>query len=141
MANNAKISFVGNLTKDPATRKAGTNTVTAFSVAVNTMNKNPDGSSASDFYDVSVWGKNGEYLMEKLQKGTQVWVTGDFATAMYDAKDGTKHLALRVTASDVRPLARMKGENTQGSTRGGYRDTGRGYANGYAEDPNAVPFF
>lgn len=119
MPNNAKISFVGNVVRDPVTRKAGASTVVALNVAVSTMNKADDGSYASDFYDVSVWGKNGEYLMQKVQKGTQVWVTGDFSTGTYEAKDGQLRTALRVTATDVRPLARMKGEETaQPNTRG-----------------------
>lgn len=114
MPNNAKISFVGNLVREPVTRQAGASTVVSFTVAVNTMNKAPDGSYASDFYDVSVWGKNGEYLMEKVQKGTQVWVTGDFSTSEYAAQDGTKRTALRVNATDVRPLSRLKGEAAGG---------------------------
>lgn len=134
MPNNAKISFVGNVVRDPVTRKAGANTVVALNVAVSTMNKAEDGSYASDFYDVSVWGKNGEYLMQKVQKGTQVWVTGDFSTGVYEGKDGKTHTALRVTATDVRPISRMKGEDApQPATRG------RG---GYAvrDAANEMPF-
>ena len=137
MPNNAKITILGNLTKDPVTRKAGANTVVALSVAVSTMNKDDSGNYLSDFYDVSVWGKNGEYLMQKVQKGTQVLVTGDFSTGSYDAADGTKRTVLRVTATDVRPLTRLKGETApQGKPAGGgYRTQGYN-----AGDANALPF-
>lgn len=139
MANNAKVTLIGNLTKDPVTRKVGAGSVVQLSVAVSTMNKAPDGTYLSDFYDVSVWGKNGEYLMDKVQKGTQVWVTGDFSTAEYTAQDGTKRLTLRVNASDVRPIQRMKGEG--GAPRGGgYQNNQGGYQAGYQNSPNAMPF-
>jgi len=110
MPNNAKITILGNLTKEPTVRQVGDSSVVALSVAVNTMNKADDGSYLSDFYDVSVWGKNGEYLMQKVQKGTQVWVTGDFATSTFTGNDGQKRTALRITAMDVRPVARTKDE-------------------------------
>lgn len=142
MANNAKINLVGNLTKDPTTRQIGAGNVVQLSVAVSTMNKAPDGTYLSDFYDVSVWGKNGEYLMDKVQKGTQVWATGDFSTSEYTAQDGQKRTALRVNASDVRPLQRLKGEGGGAPTRGGYQNNrGRsGYQGGYQEQPGAMPF-
>lgn len=142
MPNNAKITILGNLTKDPVTRQAGAATALALSVAVSTMNKAEDGSFISDFYDVTVWGKTGEYLMQKLQKGTQVWVTGDFSTSEYAGKDGQKRVALRISATDVRPVARMKEDGDAAPAArnaGGYRGRG-GYQNNYNNNPNAMPF-
>lgn len=114
MPNNAKISIVGNLTRDPQTRQAGSSSVASFSVAVNTMNKKADGAYDSNFYDVSAFGKLGEYLMQHLQKGSQVWVNGDFAAAEYTNKDGAVRHALRISATDVRVLSRGKNEGSSG---------------------------
>lgn len=111
MPNNAKVTILGNLTRDPATRTVGANNVVSFSVAVNTMSKKPDGNYDSNFYDVSVWGKQGEYLMQRIQKGTQVWVTGDLELASYTDKEGNPRQTLRVNANDVRVLARAKGDS------------------------------
>lgn len=108
MPNNAKITLIGNLTKDPQTRNVGERTVTSFTVAVNTLAKGDDGKYTSNFYDVSVWGKSGEYLKDKLQKGSQVWVNGDFLMDEYKAKDGSVRQMLRVTGTDVRGLSRLK---------------------------------
>lgn len=110
MPNNAKINLVGNLTRDPQTRQAGSANVVAFSVAVNTMNRKPDGTYDSNFYDVSVFGKQGEYLLQQLQKGTQVWVSGDLAVAEYTDKEGKPRYALRVNSTDVRVLNRGKND-------------------------------
>lgn len=111
MPNNAKISIIGNLTRDPQTRQAGSSNVASFSVAVNTMNKKGDGAYESNFYDVSAFGKLGEYLMQHLQKGTQVWVNGDFTASEYTNKDGVVRHALRISATDVRVLSRSKSDN------------------------------
>lgn len=111
MPNNAKISIIGNLTRDPQARQAGSSNVASFSVAVNTMNKKGDGAYESNFYDVSAFGKLGEYLMQHLQKGTQVWVNGDFAASEYTNKDGVVRHAMRISATDVRVLSRSKSDN------------------------------
>ena len=108
MPNNAKINFVGNLTRDPVSRQAGTNTVTSMTVAVNTMRKDAAGNYRSNFYDVSVWGKPGEYLMQHLQKGSTVWVNGDFAQDEFTGNDGKVHYSLKVDNADVRGIARLK---------------------------------
>lgn len=127
MPANAKVTILGNLTRDPQTRSVGDRTVTSFTVAVNTLSKKDDGSFESNFYDVSVWGKSGEYLMQKLQKSSMVLVTGDLAMVEYTAKDNSPRQALRVTATDVRGVARLKGD-----------DAGSGSAK--QSDDNELPF-
>lgn len=106
MPNNAKISIVGNLTTDPVSRVVKERNVVSFTVAVNTSSKQPDGNYLSNFYSVSVWGKSGEYLMNRLCKGSQVWVNGDLTIAEY-TKDGVTRTALRIDATDVRGLQRL----------------------------------
>lgn len=132
MPNNAKINLIGNLTRDPQTRQAGSANVVAFSVAVNTMNRKPDGAYDSNFYDVSVFGKQGEYLMQQLQKGTQVWVNGDLAVAEYTDKEGKPRYALRVTGTDVRVMSRGKND--------GAAPANKHKATADQNDNNAMPF-
>ena len=109
MPNNAKVTLIGNLTRDPIQRNVGQSTVVSLSVAVNTLNKKSDGSYETNFYDVSVWGKSGDYVMNSFQKGTQVWVTGDLMMTEYTQKDsGQTRQALRVTATDIRGMNRLK---------------------------------
>ena len=111
MPNNAKVTLIGNLTKDPTERTVGANKVVVFTVAVNTLSKKSDGSYDTNFYDVSVWGKSGEYVLEHFQKGTLVWVNGDLSMAEYVTKDTQQtRQALRVRADDVRGITRMKGD-------------------------------
>lgn len=109
MPNNAKVTLVGNVVSDPVQRKAGSTDVTSMRVAVNVSTKKDDGTFDSNFYSVSVFGKQGEYLMQQAQKGTQVWATGDLVLRSYTAKDGTERQDLNLTATDVRCLKNTKG--------------------------------
>lgn len=108
MPNNAKVTLIGNLVSEPKQRKVGANDVTAICVACNTSVKKDDGTYDSNFYDVSIWGKHGEYIMQAAQKGTQVWVTGDLILRTYKDKEGNDRHSLTVSATDVRCLQRTK---------------------------------
>lgn len=108
MANNAKITLMGNLTKDPEMHQTTRGTNVSFGVAVSTSKKNQDGSFKTDFYDVTVWGKQADFLLTRLQKGSGVWVNGDLTLDEYVGRDQQKHMALHVNATDVRGFARLK---------------------------------
>lgn len=109
MPNNAKVTLIGNVVSDPVQRQAGASTVTALRVAVNVSTKKDDGTYDSNFYSVSVFGKQGDYLMQQAQKGTQLWVNGDLVLRSYKTKDGADRQDLNVTATDVRCLKNTKG--------------------------------
>ncbi len=136
MANNAKVSIIGNLTKDPEMRQVGSGNVVSLSVAVSTSRKNQDGSFKSDFYEVSVWGKQGDFLMQRLQKGSGVWITGDLTTDEYVGRDQKTHLVLRIAATDVRGFARLKetGQTGQGKAAPAAKTTS------YVSEDNMFPF-
>ena len=108
MPNNAKINIVGNLTKDPELKSWNGTSVVSFPVAVNTSKKDGD-KYVSDFYNVSVWGKTGEFILPRLQKGTMVSVWGDLTLQTYtDKNTGAQRQSLSLRATEVLPLARQK---------------------------------
>ena len=109
MANYSKCVILGNLIKDPELKNYNGSSYISFCVAVNTTKKVGE-NYQSDYYNVTVWGKAGEYLMAKLQKGTQVQVLGDLILQSYKDKSGQEKqsLSLRAFADGVIPLARQK---------------------------------
>lgn len=114
MSNNAKVVILGNLTADPQMSSYNNTSVVSFQVAVSTAKKEqgPDGKDKwlADFYNVSVWGRTGEFILPRLQKGTQVQVVGDLTLSKYkDKKTGEDRQSLTIRATDVLPLARQKG--------------------------------
>lgn len=111
MANNAKISVLGNLIKDPEKNSVNGNTVVSFAIAVTTTLKKQDGSDGFEpnFYNVSIWGKSAEYLFPKLQKGTQIWATGELIAQPYtNKKTGAAGQSLNIKATSIEPVARLK---------------------------------
>ena len=111
MPNNAKITVLGNLLKDPEKNTVNGSTVVSFSIAVSTTLKKTNGEDGYEpnFYNVSLWGKPAEYLFPKLQKGTQVWATGELIAQPYtNKKTGAAGQSLNIKATAVEPLARLK---------------------------------
>lgn len=110
MANDATVFITGNLIKDPTHTVVNNQTVVSFTVAVNTTLKKPDDTGyESNFYNVSIWGKPGEWLLEKIEKGTQVEVCGDLVLQKYtNQKTGEAGQSLNIRAYKVTPRQRMK---------------------------------
>lgn len=111
MPNNAKITVLGNLLKDPEKNSVNGSTVVSFSIAVSTALKKVNGEDGYEpnFYNISIWGKPAEYLFPKLQKGTQVWATGELIAQPYtNKKTGAAGQSLNIKASSVEAIARLK---------------------------------
>ena len=105
MSNCAKVSITGRLTRDPESKNWQGTTVVSFTVAVNTTKKEGE-KYIADFYNVSVWGKSGEFILPKLAKGSLVQVYGDLILQPYtDKKTNTEKQSLSVRATDVIPLS------------------------------------
>jgi len=104
MSNCAKVSLTGRLTKEPTQKNWQGTTVVSFTVAVNTTKKEGD-KYLSDFYNVSVWGKSGEFILSKIAKGSLVQVYGDLVLQQYKDKNNVEQKSLSVRATDVFPLS------------------------------------
>lgn len=112
MANDATVVIHGNLVRDPELKEVGAtkSKVAAFTVAVSTAVKKPDGTFDTNFYDVSLWGPRGEAFVQHAEKGTAVQVVGDLSMVEYvSQKDNQKRVRLRVDAFKVKITAKAKG--------------------------------
>lgn len=116
MPNNAKAFIHGNLTRDPITRQVQNNQVVSMTVAVSTLRKTADNNYLSNFYDVTVWGKQGERLMQRLQKGSSVNVVGDLSLDSFMGKDNQMHYQLKLDNAEVTPIARLKDASEAANT-------------------------
>lgn len=116
MPSGAKITIIGNLTKDPVHNMVGDSLVCSFSVAVNTSKRKPDKTGfETNFYSVSVWGKQAENILPRLQKGTKVFVSGDLALTSYTSKAGKEGQSLSLSATDVMVVGRAKMPEREGA--------------------------
>lgn len=106
MANDANINIVGTVLQDPTNRQVNSSTVLSMRVAVQTTKKQQNSPyPASDIYDVSVWGKMGENLLNKVKAKTRVWVSGDFMVGEpWKNRNGETQTSLRINATHVKIL-------------------------------------
>jgi single-strand DNA-binding protein len=81
MAGNInRVVLVGNLTRDPELRHTPSGTpVCSLRVAVNTRRKDETGQwvDKPNYFDVTVWGQQGENSAQYLSKGRPVAIDAD----------------------------------------------------------------
>jgi single-strand DNA-binding protein len=109
MANINRVVLVGNLTRDPELRHTGGGTaVCSLRIAVNTRRK--DGATGEwtekpNYFDITVWGNQGENCAQYLSKGRPVGIDGRLEWREWEATDGSgKRQAVEVVAESVQFL-------------------------------------
>lgn len=117
-ANINRVVLVGNLTRDPELRHTPSGTaVCSLRLAVNSRRKDPstgEWGEKPNYFDVTVWGNQGESCAQYLSKGRPVGVDGRLDWREYEAKDGSKRQAIEIIADSVQFLAsRGEGEGGQ----------------------------
>ena len=106
------VAVCGRLTKDPETRDAAGTTVTELRVAVNNSRKTANGwEDQPGFYNVAVWGAQGEAAQKFLSKGSQVAVQGRLAWREWE-QDGKRRESISITASQVQFVGARQGDST-----------------------------
>jgi single-strand DNA-binding protein len=116
MANINRVVLVGNLTKDPELRHTPSGTaVCKLRLAVNTRQKDPQGNwgDKPNYFDVTVWGNQGESCAQYLSKGRPVGVDGRLDWREWEAQDGSKRQAVEIIADSVQFLG-SRGEGGEG---------------------------
>jgi single-strand DNA-binding protein len=105
VANINRVVLVGNLTKDPELRHTPSGTpVCKLRIAVNSRQK--DGATGEwtdkpNYFDVTVWGNQGESCAQYLAKGRAVGVDGRLDWREWEAQDGSKRQAVEIIADSV----------------------------------------
>lgn len=109
IATLSKVILVGNLGSDPEMRYTPNGkAVTSFSVATNRRYTTSAGESKeeTDWFRISVWGKQAEQCNQFLNKGKQVYVEGRLHARSWEGQDGQMRTSLEVTADRVLFLGR-----------------------------------
>jgi single-strand DNA-binding protein len=101
------VVVTGNLTRDPELRTTPNGTsVCKLRVAVNSRRKDSDGQwvDKPNYFDVTVWGAQGENCATYLSKGRPVAVDGRLDWREWEAQDGSKRQAVEIIADSVQFL-------------------------------------
>ena len=112
-----RVVLVGNLTRDPELRHTPSGTaVCSLRLAVNTRRKDESGqwTDKPNYFDITVWGQQGENCAQYLAKGRPVAIDGRLEWREWEAQDGAKRQAVEVVADSVQFLGgRPEGEGGQ----------------------------
>jgi single-strand DNA-binding protein len=138
MAGNInRVVLVGNLTRDPELRHTPSGTpVCSLRLAVNTRRKDESGqwTDKPNYFDVSVWGAQGESCAQYLAKGRPVAIDGRLEWREWEATDGSgKRQAVEIVADNVQFL----GSRGDGDGGGG---GGQQFVPAGASQSNAADF-
>ena len=120
-ATNLNVVVVtGNLTRDPELRSLPSGTsVCKLRIAVNSRRKDQSGEwvDKPNYFDVTVWGAQGENCATYLSKGRPVAVEGRLDWREWEAQDGSKRQSVEIIANSVQFL----GSRDEGSRRQRHR--------------------
>src|SRR4051794_6138447 len=130
MANINRVILTGNLTSDPELSSLPSGTqVCKLRLAVNRRYKDQASGEwveKPNYFDIKVWGAQGENCATYLSKGRPVAVDGRLEWREWEAQDGSKRQAVEVVADTVQFLGSREGGGEAGGgqarsfeTRGG----------------------
>lgn len=119
-SNINRVIITGNLTSDPELRSLPSGTsVCKLRVACNTRRK--DGASGEwvdkpNYFDVTVWGAQGENCARYLAKGRGVAIDGRLEWREWETQEGGKRQSIEIIADAVQFLGGGRDDSGGGFT-------------------------
>jgi single-strand DNA-binding protein len=125
--NINRVVMTGNLTRDPELRSTPSGmSVCSLRIACNTRRKGSSGEweDKPNYFDVTVWGAQGENCANYLAKGRPVAIEGRLDWREWEAKDGGgKRQSVEIIANSVQFLGSRDGSGggpSEGNGGGGF---------------------
>jgi single-strand DNA-binding protein len=113
--NINRVVLTGNLTRDPELKSTTSGTsVCKLRLACNTRRRDSSGEwvDKPNYFDITVWGAQGENCAQYLQKGRPVAVDGRLEWREWEDQQGNKRQSVDIIADSVQFLgSRDGGEN------------------------------
>jgi single-strand DNA-binding protein len=116
--NINRVVLTGNLTKDPelSTTPNTQTSVCKLRIACNTRRRDSGGEWADkpNYFDVTVWGAQGENCARYLQKGRPVAIDGRLEWREWQDQQGNKRQSVDIIADSVQFLGSRDGAENGG---------------------------
>jgi single-strand DNA-binding protein len=99
-----RVTLVGRLTRDPELRHtAGGDPVCSIRLAVSSRARDEGGNwgDRSNYFDVTVFGRQAETASTYLAKGRRIGVDGRLSWREWQTQDGSKRQSVEVVANDL----------------------------------------
>lgn len=128
--NINRVIVTGNLTADPELRSLPSGTsVCSLRIACNTRRKNNSTGEWEDkpnYFNVTVWGAQGENCARFLSKGRPVAIDGRLEWREWETQDGAKRQAIDIIADSVQFLGSREEAPSGGFAGSGPAQAARG---------------
>jgi single-strand DNA-binding protein len=115
--NINRVVITGNLTRDPELRStSGGTSVCSLRIASNSQRKDETGNwvDKPNYFDVTVWGAQGENCAQYLSKGRPVAVDGRLNWREWQDQQGNKRQSVDIIADSVQFLGSREGGGDNG---------------------------
>ncbi|MDR0450580.1 MAG: single-stranded DNA-binding protein [Treponema sp.] len=128
MADLNHVVLIGRLTRDAELKyTASGQAVCKFSIAVNRRRKNGDQwEDEANFFDIVLWGRQGESLNQYLVKGKMIGIEGELRQDRWQ-QDGQNRSRVEIVANNIQLLG---GSGASGSGGASYGAPGSNAASG-----------
>jgi single-strand DNA-binding protein len=125
MADLNHVVLVGRLTRDAELKyTANGQAICKFSIAVNRRKKSGEQwVEEANFFDVILWGRQGEAVNQYLLKGKQVGIDGELRQERWE-QDGQNRTRVEIVANNLQLLGGGPGGSAPayGQGNGAYQD-------------------
>lgn len=108
-----KVIMIGRIVRDPEVRysqAAEPMAIAKFSIAVS-RKKKKDGEPDADFFNVTAFGKLGEFVEKYLKQGTKIALSGKIQNNNYTDKNGVKKYGVEIIAEEIEFAGAKKEES------------------------------
>jgi single-strand DNA-binding protein len=115
--NINRVVLTGNLTRDPELRTTPSGmSVCSLRIASNTRRKDGSGNwvDKPNYFDVTVWGAQGENCANYLSKGRPIALDGRLEWREWEDQNGNKRQAVDIIADSVQFLGSREGAENGG---------------------------
>jgi single-strand DNA-binding protein len=115
--NINRVVLTGNLTRDPELRSTqGGTAVCSLRIASNSRRKDATGNwvEKPNYFDVTVWGAQGENCAQYLSKGRGVAIDGRLNWREWEDQNGNKRQSIDIIADSVQFLGSRDGGGENG---------------------------
>jgi single-strand DNA-binding protein len=116
-SNINRVVLTGNLTRDPELRNTPNGTsICSLRLACNTRRRNSSGEwiDKPNYFNITVWGPQGENCATYLQKGRPIAIDGRLEWREWEDQQGNKRQTVDIIADSVQFLGSRDGGESGG---------------------------
>ncbi len=112
MTDINKVFLIGRLTREAELKSLTNTSVCNFSIAINRAMKDASGNWSDEvhYFDIELYGRQGEAIHRYLQKGKQVGIEGALKQNRWEDANGNKRSKVLVVAANVQLLGNMNSD-------------------------------